>query len=109
MAEITGITLGRDRGGEQQVDEYDGPADGAASAHVEIGLRAAQAGDSALAYAQVFALPPGARAEYRDLIDRIIALGRRPGVRSDPFGRETMRRISEEHAELGAPEWVNGR
>lgn len=98
MAEITGITLGRERGREQQIHEYDGPADGAASAHVEIGLRAAQNGDSALAYAQVFALPPGARAEYRDLIDRIVALGRKPGARTDPFGRETLRRIEREAA-----------
>ncbi len=110
MTEITGIMLGREREESRQSDvQYDGPADGAASAHVEIGLRAAQNGDSALAYAQVFALPAHARAEYRDLVERIIGLGRKPGVRVDPFGSETLRRIDDEHAELTVAEWVNGR
>ena len=95
--EITGITLGREREErhEQGDTRYDGPPDGAASAHVEIGLRAAQNGDSALAYAQVFALPPAARAEYRDLLDQILAVGRKTGIRLDPFGTETLRRIED--------------
>lgn len=93
MPEITGITLGRER--EQAPADYDAPADGAASALVEIGLRAAQNGDRALAFAQVFALPPHARAEYRELLDQILGLGRKPGVRLDPFGAETLRRIED--------------
>src|SRR6185437_3176256 len=107
MVEITGITLGRER--EQQAHEYAGPADGAVSALVENGLRAAQNGDHALARAQVFALPPEARAEYRQLLDELIELGRKPGTRVDPFGRETLRRIRDEHADPSVAEWVNGR
>lgn len=93
MAEITGITLGRER--DQPSGQYDGPADGAASAHVEIGLRAAHNGDRALAYAQAFALPPAARAEYRELLAQILGLGRKPGIRLDPYGNETLRRIED--------------
>lgn len=96
MAQITGITLGRERDGA--TTDYCGPADGAVSALVEIGLRAAQAGDSAHAYAQAFALPPGARAEYRDLIGCILDLQRKPGVRLDPFGTQTLRRIERDAA-----------
>lgn len=93
MAEITAITLGRERA--QQVHEYAGAADGAVSALIETGLRAAASGDHAHARAQVFALPPEARAEYRQLLDQILAVGRKPGVRLDPFGAETLRRIDE--------------
>jgi hypothetical protein len=96
MAEITGITLGRER--EQQVHEYGGPADGAVSALIETGLRAAQSGDQALARAQVFALPPEARAEYRQLLAEIIQMGRKPGVRLDPFGGATLHRIERDAA-----------
>lgn len=93
MIEITGITLGRER--EQPPTADEAPADGAVSALVEIGLRAAEQGDRALAYAQVFALPPHARAEYRELIGQILRTGRKPGVRLDPFGTETLRRIED--------------
>jgi hypothetical protein len=46
------------------------PAGGdlAVSALVEVGLRAAASGDDALASAQIFALPPHVRAEYRELL-----------------------------------------
>ena len=93
MAQITGITLGRER--DQERPGYSGQADGAVSALVETGLRSAQNGDRAHAYAQLFALPPEARAEYRALVDEVLGAGRKPGVRLDPFGTEALRRIGE--------------
>lgn len=64
--EPTNVTLGREQKPEQ--DWYSGRADGSISALVESGLRAAEQGDDAHADAQVFALPPEARAEYRQLL-----------------------------------------
>lgn len=93
MTQITGITLGRER--EQPPTADEAPADGAVSALVEIGLRAAEQGNRAHALAQAFALPPHARAEYRELIGQILGAGRKNGIRLDPFGNETLRRIED--------------
>lgn len=52
----------------QDTGPYDGPADGAVSALVENGLRAAEKGDRAAALAQIFALPPEARPAYLEML-----------------------------------------
>lgn len=66
-ATITAITMGAEQA-DERADRYTGAADGAVSALVELGLRAAEQGDDAHADAQLFALPPAARAEYRILL-----------------------------------------
>jgi hypothetical protein len=71
-AVITAIASGTDSDSEWE-NRYTGAADGAVSALVELGLRAAQEGDDAHADAQVFALPADARAEYRFLLQQVRA------------------------------------
>lgn len=66
----TSVVLGR-----EQAAQYTGPHDGEMSAKAEIGLRAAMNGDHALAFAQVFALPPDMRAEYRAMLAAVLAHG----------------------------------
>lgn len=63
----TSVILGR-----EQAAQYTGPQDGEMSAKAEIGLRAAANGDHALALAQIFALPPDMRAEYRAMLAAVL-------------------------------------